>query len=111
MSLIHNCKIGLSTSYDICVSYQCSKLRVHPSPGVHSLAAGCTHFDTCAPGECTLFQSISIHYNLYRPVHTETLQGARICVPLHPVCAQNICLISNTGIHLKILVVLIYSEE
>ena len=41
---------------------QCSKLRMHPAPGVHHLAAGCTHFGTCAPGECILFQSISIHY-------------------------------------------------
>ena len=28
---------------------------------MHILAAGCTHFGTCAPGECTLFQSF-IHY-------------------------------------------------
>ena len=39
---------------------QCSKLRVHPAPGVHNLAAGCTDFATYAPGECTLFQSVSI---------------------------------------------------
>ena len=41
---------------------QCSKSRVHPAPGVYNLAVGSTHFGTCAPGECTLFQSISIHY-------------------------------------------------
>ena len=29
---------------------QCSKLRVHPAPGVHILAAGGTHFDTSASG-------------------------------------------------------------
>ena len=32
---------------------QSSKLRVHPAPGVYHLAAGCTHFGACAPGECT----------------------------------------------------------
>ena len=30
---------------------QCLKLRVHPAPGVHALAAGCMHFDTYEPGE------------------------------------------------------------
>ena len=39
-----------------------SKLRVHPASSVHNLAAGCTCFGTCAPGECTIFQSISLHY-------------------------------------------------
>ena len=28
---------------------QCSKLRVHPAPGVHISAAGCIGFETCAP--------------------------------------------------------------
>ena len=42
--------------------YQCSKLRVRPAPSVNNLAAGCIHFGTCAPGECTLFQSVSIQY-------------------------------------------------
>ena len=28
------------------MQFQC--LRVHPAPGVHILAAGCTYFDTCA---------------------------------------------------------------
>ena len=41
---------------------QCSKLRVYPAPGVHNLAVGCTHFGTCAPGECTIFQSVSMQY-------------------------------------------------
>ena len=54
--------------------WQCSKLTVHTAPGVQHLAAGCTHFDTCAPGECTLFQSISIHH--YRYGHKENLSGA-----------------------------------
>ena len=30
--------------------------------GLHNLAAGCTYFGICAPVECTLFQSIYIHY-------------------------------------------------
>ena len=34
-------------------------------------------------------------YTLNRPVHTEKSPGARSCVALHPVCAQNKCLISN----------------
>ena len=37
---------------------QCSELRVHPAPGVHHLAARCTHVGTCAPGDCTLIMSI-----------------------------------------------------
>ena len=36
-------------------SWQYSKLRVHPAPCVHILAAGCTDFSTCAPGVCMLF--------------------------------------------------------
>ena len=35
--------------------FQCSKLRVHPAPGVHILVAGCIDFETCAPGVCMLF--------------------------------------------------------
>ena len=31
---------------------KCSKLRVHPAPCVHILAAGCTDVGTCAPGMC-----------------------------------------------------------
>ena len=44
------------------IKVQCSKLRLHPAPNVHNFTAGCTHSDTCAPGECTLFQNISIHF-------------------------------------------------
>ena len=43
---------------------QCSKLRVHPAPGVHNLPVGYTHFDTCALAEGSLFQSISMSYVL-----------------------------------------------
>ena len=49
-------------SFHTFIIVQCSKLRVHPAPGVHNLVARSTHFDTCAPGGCTFFQSISIHY-------------------------------------------------
>ena len=35
---------------------QCSKLRVHPAPGVHILEAGCIYFETCAPGVCIDFK-------------------------------------------------------
>ena len=34
---------------------QCSKLRVHPPPGMHTLSAGCQDFSTCALGVCRLF--------------------------------------------------------
>ena len=37
---------------------QCSKLRVHPAPCVHNLAAGCKHFSTCAPGVCMFFLTL-----------------------------------------------------
>ena len=36
------------------IAMQCPKLRVHPAPCVHMLAAGCTGFSTCAPGMCML---------------------------------------------------------
>ena len=44
-------------------------------------------------------QIFSYYYTVYRPVYTEKLPCARFCVLLHPVCAQNKCLISNTGTH------------
>ena len=70
--------------------WQCLKLSVHPA---HIL------IPACAPGECTLFQSISIHYStiLYMLAHKRNLLGARSLVPLHPVGAENKCLISNTA--------------
>ena len=40
----------------IVILKQCSKLRVHPSPRVHILVAGCTDF--CAPGRCMFFFEI-----------------------------------------------------
>ena len=72
---------------------------MHPAPGVHNLAAGCTHFGTCAPRECTLFQSISIHYidlNIYGK-----FAGCMILSPSTPVYAQNKCLILSTDIGLE----------
>ena len=49
----------------------------------HNLAAGCTHFGTCAPEECTLFQNVSI-----QPCAHGKPPGAW-CVPLHPgVCTK-----------------------
>ena len=35
---------------------QCSKLRVHPAPSVHILAAGCMDFKPSAPGVCMYIQ-------------------------------------------------------
>ena len=43
---------------------QCSKLRAHPAPCVHILAAGCTDFETCALGVCTIFPSFNRAYIL-----------------------------------------------
>ena len=58
---------------------QCLKLRVHPAPGVHNLAAGCTHFGPCAPGESTLFQMYL--YTLYRsePGHDKSFSNVVAC--------------------------------
>ena len=39
------------------MKHQCSKLRMHPAPCVHILAAGCMDFKTCAPGVCTIFST------------------------------------------------------
>ena len=38
---------------------QCPKLRVHPAPGVHISAAGCTIFGGVHP-ECALFLNFTI---------------------------------------------------
>ena len=65
---------------------QCSKLKVHPAQDVHNLAARCTHFHTCAPGECILFQSIFLQYIGLYAQKKKTV--ARFCVPLHPICAH-----------------------
>ena len=80
---------------------QCTKFRVHHQsmrPSYTILTIWWTHSDTYASGGCTLFQSISISIH-HRPVHKDKkkLLDARFCVPLHPVWAQNICLISNTA--------------
>ena len=57
-----------------CIVCQCSKLRVHPAPCVHVLAAGCRDFSTCAHGVCMLFPYISIP--LYQEEHMDELPGA-----------------------------------
>ena len=72
---------------------QCSKLRVHPAPGVHNLAAGCLHFTTCAPGECPLIQSIAIHYiSLYTRKCGQVHDFESLCTR----CVQKIMLNLNT---------------
>ena len=48
---------------------QCSKLRVHPAPCVHILAAGCIDFSTCAPGGCMFFPHNEYFYKLYSNMH------------------------------------------
>ena len=37
-------------------------MDMHPAPCVYNLAAGCIHVGTRAPGECTLFQVICMHF-------------------------------------------------
>ena len=58
--------------------YQCSKLRVHPTPCVH------TSYNMLIP--------------LYKEEPMNKLPGARFWQPMHPECAQNKTLISNTDI-------------
>ena len=65
--IIKTCSNILEVRY----KYICSVFEIN---SVHILAVGCTHFDTYAPGERTIFQSISIHYidlctQKYRRVH------------------------------------------
>ena len=48
------CRLCMYEGY-VCIYYQCSKLRVHPAPCVHILAAGCIDFSNCAPGGCMVF--------------------------------------------------------
>ena len=46
----------------VIIGEQCSKLRVHPAPCVHILAAGCMDFKPCAPGMCMyIFQSMNTY--------------------------------------------------
>ena len=55
------------------LTIQCSKLRVHPAPGVHILAAGCMDFKPCAPGMCMYIPN-------YEYLHIEmcTLNDGRV---------------------------------
>ena len=73
---------------------QCSKLRVHPAPGVHILVAGCTCFRTCAPGRCMVLGTFIMI--IYRNELLNILPGARFLLSMHPMGAQNNSLISNT---------------
>ena len=67
---------------------QCPKLRVHPAPGVHISAAGCTIFGGVHP-ECARFLSYLLLSHIGR-VHGEVSGG------VHPVDAQNKTIISDT---------------
>ena len=52
---------------------QCSKLRVHPAPGVHVLAAGCMDFKPCAPGVCMYIQN-----SVYLYIEMSLRKGSRV---------------------------------
>ena len=58
-----------------------------------NLSAGCTHFGTCAPCECTLFQNISVHYTVLNTREIPLVHGFwSLCTG-----CVNKCLISNTA--------------
>ena len=63
---------------------------------MHNLAAGCTHFGTSAPCECTLFQNISIHYIGLNTRKIPQVHEFECFAP--DVCAHDTCLILNTGV-------------
>ena len=74
---------------------QCLKLRVHPVPGVHVSAAGCTFFEGVHP-ECAVFLFFNYLVLLHiGRVHKES-SGRTVSGGVHPVGAQNKTLISDT---------------
>ena len=74
---------------------QCPKLRVHPAPGAHISAAGCTIFGGVHPECARFFESLSLLHS--RRVHGEN-PGCTVLREVHPVGAQNKTLISDTVI-------------
>ena len=66
--------MAYSKARHIKIKCQCSKLRVHPAPGVHILSTVCTNFSLCAPSVCRLFSSILIP--LCEEEHMNELPGA-----------------------------------
>ena len=75
---------------------QCPKLRVHPAPGVHISAAGCTIFGGVHP-ECARFLSYLSLLHIRR-VHGK-IPGCTVLGGVHPVGAPNKTLISDTGLY------------
>ena len=68
--------------HEIEITMQRSKLRVHPAPGVHILAAGCMDFKPCAPG---MYISVfNIINTLIQKCTYEKIAGCMVlssCVP------------------------------
>ena len=73
---------------------QCPKLRVHPVPGVHISAAGCTIFGGVHPVCARFFENLSLLH--IRRVHRENPE-CTVLGEMHPVGAHNKTLISDTG--------------
>ena len=79
------------------IRFQCPKLRVHPAPGAHISAAGCTIFRGVHPECARFFESLALLHS--RRVHGEN-PGCTVLREVHPVGAQNKTLISDTGFYL-----------
>ena len=77
------------------LTIQCPKLRVHPAPGVHISAAGCTIFGGVHP-ECARFFGFYHHCILGGCM--EKIPVAQFLGEMHPVGAQDKTLISDTAI-------------
>ena len=73
---------------------QCTKLRVHPAPGVHISVAGCTILGGVHP-VCACFLSHLLLLCIGR-VHG-AISGYTVLWEVHPASAQNKSLISDTG--------------
>ena len=67
---------------------------MHPAPGVHISAAGCTIFEGVHPECARFFEYLSLLH--IRRVHGEN-PGCTVLGEMHPVSAHNKTLISDTG--------------
>ena len=85
--------MALNGYINICILWQCPKLRVHPAPGVHISTAGCTILGGVHP-ECAWFLSYLSLLHIRR-VH-EKIPGCTVLGEVHPVGAHNKTLFSDT---------------
>ena len=80
---INACTSGQQSRY--ANTMQCPKLRVHPAPGAHISAAGCTIFGGVHPECARYFESLSLLHS--RRVHGEN-PGCTVLREVHPVGAK-----------------------